>query len=146
MKFPRNARIFRGQLDAAPFATVFFLLVLFVILGRHLYPSGVRLELPSAGNLDLPGADQPTIPVAVTTNAIYFDDERVTDIDFSNKLTAARQKISQPTTLIVEADKDVTYDRLVHIAIIASGAGIQNLSLATFPRVFDSPDGSAQPP
>jgi len=32
MKFPRNARIFRGQLDAAPFAIVFFLLVLFLML------------------------------------------------------------------------------------------------------------------
>lgn len=140
MKFPRNARIFRGQLDAAPFATVFFLLVLFVILGRHLYPSGIRLDLPSTGNVDLPGSDQPTIPVAVTTNAIYYNDEPVTEMEFSNKLTSARQKISEPVTLIVEADKDVSEDRLIHLAVIARGAGIQNLLLATLPRLFDSPD------
>jgi biopolymer transport protein ExbD len=146
VKFPRNARIFRGQLDAAPFATVFFLLVLFVVLGRHLYPSGVRLDLPSTGNLDLPGTDQPTIPVAVTTNAIYYNDERVTDIEFSNELTAARKKISQPLTLVVEADKDVSEDRLIHIAVIARGAGIQNLLLATLPRVFDSPEPPGQHP
>lgn len=146
MKFPRNARIFRGQLDAAPFATVFFLLVLFVVLGRHLYPSGVRLDLPSTGNLDLPGTDQPTIPVAVTTNAIYYNDERVTDTEFSNQLTADRKRISQPVTLIVEADKDVSEDRLIHIAVIARGAGIQNLLLATLPRVFDSPEVSGPHP
>jgi len=35
MKFPRNARIFRGQLDAAPFAAVFFLLVLLLMLGTR---------------------------------------------------------------------------------------------------------------
>lgn len=146
MKFPRNARIFRGQLDAAPFATVFFLLVLFVIMGRHLYAPGVQLNLPSSGDLDLPGTDQPTIPVAVTTNAIYFDNELVTDTEFSNKLSVARQKISRPVTLVVEADKDVSEDRLIHLAIIARGAGIQNLLLATLPRVFDSPDPAARRP
>src|SRR5215469_17457099 len=124
MKFPRNARIFRGQLDAAPFATVFFLLVLFVIMGRHLYAPGVQLNLPSSGDLDLPGTDQPTSLVAVTTNAIYFDNERVSESEFSTKLSNARQKISQPVTLVVEADKDVTEDRLIHLAIIARGAGI----------------------
>ena len=30
MRFPRNLRIFRGQLDFTPFASVFFLLVIFV--------------------------------------------------------------------------------------------------------------------
>lgn len=146
MKFPRNARIFRGQLDAAPFATVFFLLVLFVVLGRHLYPPGIRVDLPSTGDLSLPGTDQATIPVAVTTNAIYYDDQLVSEIEFSNKLTLDRQKISQPVTLVVEADKDVTYNRLTRLAVIAHGAGIQDLSLATRPRVFDSPDTSTQNP
>ena len=42
MKFPRNARIFRGQLDAAPFAAVFFLLVIFMMLGSLVYTPGAR--------------------------------------------------------------------------------------------------------
>ena len=33
MKFRRNARVSRTQLDAAPFAAVFFLLVIFLMLG-----------------------------------------------------------------------------------------------------------------
>jgi hypothetical protein len=40
MKFPRNARIFRGQLDAAPFAAVLFLLVIFLMLGSLVYTTG----------------------------------------------------------------------------------------------------------
>jgi biopolymer transport protein ExbD len=146
VKFPRNARIFRGQLDAAPFATVFFLLVLFVVLGRHLYPPGVQLDLPSTGDLNLPGTDQPTIPVAVTTNAIYYDNQLVSENEFSNQLTVARQKFSQPMTLIVEADKDVTEDRLIRLTVIAHGAGIQNLLLATRPRVLDSTDMAPRHP
>ena len=33
MKFPRNAKIIRSHFDAAPFAAVFFLLVIFLMLG-----------------------------------------------------------------------------------------------------------------
>lgn len=40
MRFARNARIFRGQLDAAPFAAVFFLLVIFMMLGSLVYTPG----------------------------------------------------------------------------------------------------------
>ena len=146
MKFPRNARIFRGQLDAAPFATVFFLLVLFVVLGRHLYAPGVRLDLPSTGNLDLPGTDQATIAVAVTANAIYFENQLVSDIEFSNQLAAARQKIGRPVTLVIEEDKDVTVGRHIQLVTIACGAGITNFLQATQPRVFDSPNTGAEGP
>lgn len=138
MKFPRNARIFRGQLDATPFVTVFFLLVLFLMLGSHLYAPGVRLDLPSTADVDLPGTDQPTVSVAVTATALYYKDQLVSENELSNSLYAARQSVSEPLALVVEEDKDVTADRLIHLTMIARGAGITNLLLATLPRVFDS--------
>ena len=47
MKFPRNARIFRGQLDAAPFAAVFFLLR---VGGRVPFgPMSLDVEVPFIG-------------------------------------------------------------------------------------------------
>jgi biopolymer transport protein ExbD len=72
MKFPRNARIFRGQLDAAPFATVFFLLVIFLMLGSLVYTPGVRLNLPTGENL--PGTDRPSVAVAMDANGrLYYE-------------------------------------------------------------------------
>jgi len=65
MKFPRNARIFRGQLDAAPFAAVFFLLVIFALLTSLVYTPGVHVTLPSAPAADIAGVDGPTVAVAV---------------------------------------------------------------------------------
>jgi biopolymer transport protein ExbD len=146
MKFPRNARIFRGQLDAAPFASVFFLLVIFVLLGTLLYAPGVQVKLPSSENLQLAGTDQPTISVAVTTKAIYFDNQLVSESEFSNRLYAARQKIAGPLTLVVQQDKDVTYGQSMHLMVIAHGAGISDLLFATLPRVFDStPEAQPRP-
>jgi biopolymer transport protein ExbD len=59
MKFPRNARIFKGHLDAAPFAGVFFCLLIFVLLGTLVYTPGVRIELPVSAT-ELPGVSGAT--------------------------------------------------------------------------------------
>ena len=139
MKFPRNARIFRGQLDAAPFASVFFLLVIFVLLGSMLYAPGIRVNLPSAGDLPLTGAEGPTLSVAVTTNALYFDNQLISENEFSNRLYSATRNLGKPMTLIVQADKEVTEEKLLHLRILSYQAGVQDMLLATLPRVFDSP-------
>jgi len=138
MKFPRNARIFRGQLDAAPFASVFFLLIIFVLLGKLLYAPGIQVKLPSSEGLQLAGTDQPTLSIAVTTNAIYYDNQLVSENDLSNRLYTARQKISGPLTLVLQADQDVTLQKLIHLRVLAQNVGIQEWQLATLPRVFDS--------
>ncbi len=50
MRFPRQAKIFRGQLDAAPVAGLVFLLLMFMQLSSLLYTPGVlvRLQNPAA--------------------------------------------------------------------------------------------------
>jgi biopolymer transport protein ExbD len=136
MKFPRNARIFRGQLDAAPFASVFFLLVIFVLLGSMLYP-GIRVDSSSSRSL-VPGMESPTLSVAVTTNAIYYGDQLVSENEFSNHLNAATHNFSGPLTLIVQADKEVTEEKIVHLKALAEQAGVSGFVLATLPRIFDS--------
>jgi biopolymer transport protein ExbD len=137
MKFPRNARIFRGQLDFAPFAAVLLLLVVFVLLGKTLYTPGIPVRLPAAGDVILPGATGPTLSVAVTTNAFYFQDQLVPASELSNRLFAAKQKFSEPVTLIVQADEEVTRKQRDILWSIARQVGFTNLLEATLPRVYD---------
>lgn len=71
MKFPRNAKIFRGQLDAAPFAGVLFLLVIFLALNSLLvFVPGVQIKLPVGDSL--PGAANPTLVVAADRNGQLY--------------------------------------------------------------------------
>src|SRR5437870_13851550 len=110
MKFPRNARIFRGQLDVAPFASVFFLLVIFLLLASLLYTPGVRLELPTAG--DLPGIEGDTIRVAIDFNGrLYFENQWVDENELKLRLRRAVVRSSGPPTLVVYMVKRVTYDQ-----------------------------------
>ena len=46
MRYPRNVKIFRGGVDAAPFAGLFFATVLFlVLLYSHVFFPGVPIAL-----------------------------------------------------------------------------------------------------
>jgi biopolymer transport protein ExbD len=63
MRFPRNATIFRGQLDVAAFAGLFFLLALFLLLASLVYTPGVMVDL-KAGPHGLTGFDQTTLTLA----------------------------------------------------------------------------------
>ena len=72
MKFARHARLLRSQLDAAPFAAVFFLLVIFMMLGSLIYTPGARLELQIPQGKDLPGTDKPTVSVAIDADGRLY--------------------------------------------------------------------------
>lgn len=136
MKFQRNARIFRGQLDATPFAAVLFLLVIFIMMGSLLYTPGVRVDLPRANVL--PGTDRPTISIAVdAAGRFYFHDHQVNRYQLQLSLSEAAQAAEVPT-LVVQADKAVTIQTLVNLNSLARQAGITNILLATLPPMFDT--------
>jgi biopolymer transport protein ExbD len=139
MKFPRNTRLLRNPLDVAPFAAVFFLLVIFLLLGALLPTPGIPLQLPVAS--DLPGTDQPVVAVAVDAGGrYYFANQIVGEAQLKSELSAAVKNFRAPLTLIIHADKSVTYDQLVHLTLLARDAGIQNALLATLPRVVATPE------
>jgi biopolymer transport protein ExbD len=140
MKFPRNARMLRSQLDAAPFASVFFLLVIFVMLGSLAYTPGVRIQLPVAD--DLPGPDKPTLPVAVDARGrLYFQYQRIEERELANRFREAVANAAEPLTLVIQADKDVRQADLVRLSLLAREAGITNGLLATLPRLIAAPNG-----
>ena len=139
MKFPRNTRLLRNPLDVAPFAAVFFLLVMFLVLGALLPTPGIPLQLPVAS--DLPGTSQPSVAVAVDAGGrFYFANQIVSDAQLKSSLAAAVKNSRAPLTLVIHADKAATYDQLIRLTLLARDAGIQNALLATLPRIVATPD------
>lgn len=146
MKFPRNARITKGSLEAAPWAAVMFLLVIFIMLGGLLYTPGVRIQLPVAQ--DLPGTDKPTITVAVdAAGRLFFQNQLVTDESrLVARLSEFAQAAPEKPTLVVQADKGVSYENLVRLTQLARAAGIEEALLATLPGTFRKPANAVSPP
>jgi len=144
MKFPRNARLLRSTFDVAPFAVVFFLLVIFLALAALLPTPGLSLRLPvtdDAPGRDLPGTDQPTVAVAIDADGrLFFANQIVTESELKAHLVDAVKKSHESLTLIVQADQSVTYGQLVQLTMVARDAGMRDVLLATLPRVSSEPD------
>jgi biopolymer transport protein ExbD len=144
MKFPRNARIFRGQLDMAPFAAVFFLLVLFLMLGTRVYTPGAHVQLPAAN--DLPGTDKASVSVAMDAKGhFYFENQLIEEKDLRNRLRQTVGSSAGPLTLVAQMDKDATIDMWTRLALLAREAGIAEVVQATLPGVSTQP-ALAPPP
>ena len=141
MKFPRNAKILRSPFEVAPFAAVFFLLVMFLLLGALLPVQGLRTQLTPPAADNLPGVDGPTVGVAVDAGGrLYFANQIVTnELQLNSGLSNAVKHARAPLTLVIHADKTVTEEQLLHLALLARTAGITNALLATLPRVSNAP-------
>lgn len=125
----------RGQLDAGPFVMVFFLVLIFVLLGTLTYTPGVHVRLPVGE--DLPGTDNPTVSVAVDPQErLFFESQLVTEAELKEQLRARTRAAPEPLTLIVQADREVKYETLVRVAQLAREAGVTEALLATMPRLF----------
>jgi len=138
MKFPRNAKIFRGHLDATPFAGVFFCLLIFILLGSLIYTPGVSIHLPQS-TASMQGVSGPAIAVAVDPNGqFYFQNQIIQGSNLLLRLQAEAARQKDPLTLVVQADRDVTQDQLNHLYDLAARAGIRQIQQAVLPRALDS--------
>lgn len=135
MKFPRNEKILRSPFEMAPFAAVFFLLVIFLAVAALLPTPGVPTRLDPPRAADLPGINEPSVAVAIDgSGRFYFKNQVVTEAQLQSGLSNAVRTASAPLTLVIHADKSVTYDQFLHVALLARDAGIVNSLLATLPR------------
>lgn len=146
MKFPRNARMLKGHLDFAPFASVFFCLLIFVLLASLVYTPGVHIELPppSVHQTGMAG-----LPVRVALDAaghLIYENQLMTERDLKSELEIiVHRAYPEPVTLVLQADKRVTNERLSQVLQLARDAGITNAEEAVLPGLFDVPDQKKVP-
>lgn len=133
MRFPRNKQIFRGQPDLGAYLSVFFLLLIFVMMNSVLvFTPGVPIRLPDAE--ELPGIAGETLVVAVDASGqFYFDNQIASEPMLKQRLTEEVTGSREPLTLVVEADRAVTSETLLRLALLARKVGIRDVVLATRP-------------
>ena len=136
MKFPRNTKIFRGQFDAAPYASVLFMFIILMLLHPALvFLPGVPVNLPEA--VDLPGTTNPkTVVVIDRGGQMYFESQAIAEAALRDRLEAAVLKNKGALTLVVQADKEARNETIVRLAVLAREVGIREVLLATRPQLL----------
>ena len=138
MKFRRNVHLYRGSLDATPLATLFFLLVIFLVLAWRVYVPGVHIQLPTADR-DMPGSDKTPISVAVdSAGRFYYQNQIIERQDLKNRLYATVKSSTEPLVLVVYADKDVTQEKTDALLSLAWQAGIHEAHIARLPPALEA--------
>jgi len=145
MKYPRNVKIFRGQLDASPFVGVLFLLVLFLLLhSRMVFTPGIPLSLPESG--EWPGATNRTVIVALDrAGQLYFRNQVTGEDELRRSLATMAEQEVTPMTLVLLADGSVPNENVVRLVTLARDAGVTQTLLATRQPPSPSPVEPASP-
>jgi biopolymer transport protein ExbD len=135
MKLPRNAKIFRGQLDAAPFASVSFLLLLLILLhSKIVFNPGIQVDLPISGT-SLPGSASPAVVVALdAAGQLYYDQQNITLPDLRDRLRLVVEQSQTPITLQVQADRSASLETTVLLLSLAEEVGMQRAHIVTRPN------------
>ena len=130
MRYPRSVKIFRGQIDAAPFVGVMFLMTIFLVLHSHLVnPTGLEISLPESG--EPLGVTGPSVILGVDRSGTMFFENRLLDAEaLKVRLTEIVEQGGEPPSLLVQADKGLTLAQLQEIFELARSCGIRNAALA----------------
>ena len=138
MRFPRSTRLFRGQLDLAPFLCVIFVTAFALVLRDFLVlPRGALLDLPDTEAQPALEPGQPFLIVAMdASRRLYFDNQITDRAALEVELSRRASRGGHPNALLIQADQSVPYGELADLAALARRAGIQEIVLgATRSRV-----------
>ena len=106
------------------------LLIIFIIVAPML-EQGIDITLPTAEPKRIDVADVLTISVS-ENERVYLEGQRVTLEELEERLAnvyAAREDVA----VLVKADKDLKYGRVVEVLDTVRGVGISRLAMATKP-------------
>jgi biopolymer transport protein ExbD len=122
MRFQRNTKIFRGGVDAAPFAAVFFLIVMFVMLFySHVFFPGVPIKL--ADQEGAPEMENRTAKV-LASGEVEFLGTPYTPREFRAELRTRGQQGTLPKRVLIESEAKADADFASEVENLLKGAGI----------------------
>ncbi|MEO6182374.1 MAG: biopolymer transporter ExbD [Verrucomicrobiota bacterium] len=117
MRFPRNVKPFRGQIDLAPLAGVLFLLLIFILLASLVYTPGVPIQLSSASA----NAGAARRNLLIKAQGEIHLGKQIYQTNSMEQLRAELKNLALPATLVVEAEKDAPRNVLIEVREMARG-------------------------
>jgi biopolymer transport protein ExbD len=121
-----------SEINMIPFIDVMLVLLIIFIITVPVIKHAVNIELPQASLEKV--LDKPeNIRLSVDADGTYFwNEQRVDDADFSNRLQAAAAQDPQPE-LHIRGDKAVRYERVALAMASAQRAGVRKIGFITEP-------------
>lgn len=120
MRFPRNTKIFRGQLDVVPLVGVLFLLLIFILLSSLIYTPGIPVALDN--ELTMTGTERRTLTISRSGDIIF--NERTNRIADLEQLRNDFKTMPPHSVVVVHADAESPRQVAVEVRNAARGLPI----------------------
>jgi biopolymer transport protein ExbD len=129
-RFSTGVRKTPGVMDPVPLVTVALLFYLFLLVqSAFVLQPGVTVQLPVSEFRD--GAPYNSLVITLAQDNLFlFEDRAVQEADLPAAMAAAVRE-RPDVTLIIEADRRVSHDKLMSVYNIAGQCGLRRVLLAT---------------
>lgn len=107
---------------------VFLLLIYFLLTSNFVTQQTLDIQLPQ-GELETPAVEQLVVVGVDNQGNFYFGDTRVEERELAYLLHVAVARAQRPE-VVIKADREARYDRVVRVMEIAKGSGASRLHLA----------------
>jgi biopolymer transport protein TolR len=127
-----------ADMNVVPYIDVMLVLLIIFMATAPLVTQGVKVQLPQASSEPVESDGEPKV---ITVNAVgeYFiswegDDEKPVDLQTLAAKIMAVRSTSPDEPVLIKGDKDVVYEKIVHLLAGLSAAGVQGVGLLTEPE------------
>lgn len=123
MRYPRNVKIFRGGVDAAPFAGLFFATILFMVLFySHVFFPGVPIAL--ADEQESP-AEMTELTVEVRRDQnVRFAGDLYSLSSFVTHIATLAQRGELPRRILLKSEPGAAENSILHVENLLKDAGV----------------------
>jgi biopolymer transport protein TolR len=134
--FERVKRRSIAEINVVPYIDVMLVLLVIFMVTAPMINQGVEVDLPTASAKALPKDTQ--LPIIISVNVkgdLFLNISSVPDSPINgSKLqqeVATALRVNSKRPVIVKADKNATYDRVMKAMVLLQQAGVPNIGLET---------------
>jgi biopolymer transport protein TolR len=123
-----------SQINVTPFVDVMLVLLIIFMVTAPMLDQGFDVNLPEVENAPaIAGDNEPLVVTVARDGAISLGRSRV---ETPAKLTPVLRQVLQgrkDRTVLLEADRDVPYGKVVQVLAAVRGAGVEKLGMVSQP-------------
>ncbi len=130
-----------AEINVTPLVDVMLVLLVIFMVTAPLLTQGLEVQLPHAEGRSFELASENPAKITIAANgAVYIDGVTVGSRDFEFTL-GAMLRAKRVKRALLEADRGVTYGRVITVLDVMNRAGVEQLGMVTRPRESNAGPG-----
>lgn len=135
--YQRKRRRAVAEINVVPYIDVMLVLLIIFMVTAPIVSQGVKVDLPQGTAEPLPQDSKPPIVASIDAAGDYFvnlgegSNSQTMDLTEVTEEVAAALQIAPERPVVVKADRNIPYEKVIQLMISLQGAGVPAVGLMT---------------